>query len=264
MRCGKVMRTSPYFEQALFYGQSPATDQFFEERSEYLFQVLGKESFIEIHDQLPWPQEAPNGSNLLGSKQKCDSSLDDDFSSVPPSPLDQCLYLDEEPPRYIEVPGLRRQIVRDSQDLKQIAEVRDSVRAHLTPTNIGIAVEDTKRNFRIWLDFSLLGLTLFIQVVLISMSSFIRQRHSHSRLLVTRELFETLMSEFHVLPRFREFVLLFGAKHGENELEPPLLRFRRLQAGNSELGCQSCPGFGIVSDEKHLSVADWSRYCIWT
>lgn len=124
MDSSRRMKTSPYFEQALFYGQSAATDQFFEDRSKDLFQLLGKESFVEIHDQLSWPQEAPNGSSFLDIKKRDDSILSDDFSSVPPSPLDQCLYLDEEPPRYVEVPGLRRQTARDSQDLKQIAEVR--------------------------------------------------------------------------------------------------------------------------------------------
>ena len=87
--------------------------------------------------------------------------------------------------------------------------------------------------------------------------SFIHQRHSHSRLLVTRELFETLMSELHVLPRFKEFVLLFGAKFGENELEPPQLRFRRLQP--KAIGPQSdqCrPEFGTVPHCTLLVIAD--------
>ena len=87
--------------------------------------------------------------------------------------------------------------------------------------------------------------------------SFIRQRHSHSRLLVTRKLFETLMSEFHVLPRFKEFVLLFGAKYGENELEPPQLRFRRLQprATGPEID-QYSPGFGTMPYCTLLATAD--------
>ncbi|KAL2047080.1 hypothetical protein N7G274_001099 [Stereocaulon virgatum] len=208
------MKTSPYFEQVLFYGQSAANDQFFEDRSEDLFQLPGKESFVEIHDQLPWPQEAPNGSSFLNSQKRDDSMLSDDFSSVPSSPLDQCLYLDEGPPRYVEFPGLRWHTARDSQDLKQIAE-------------------ETRNNFRI---------------------CFIRQRHSHSRLLVTRELFEALMSELHVLPRFREFVLLFGAKHGENELEPPQLRFRRLQTGSTGLRRQSCPGFDIAYGLRYVEL----------
>ena len=65
------------------------------------------------------------------------------------------------------------------------------------------------------------------------------------------------MSEFHVLPRFKEFVLLFGAKYGENELEPPQLRFRRLQprATGPQID-QYSPGFGTVPDRILLATAD--------
>ena len=117
------MKASPYFEQALFYTQTPATDQFFEESSNDLFQINGKESYIDIHDQSPYPQEAPNGSSFLSSKEKADPPLEDECSSIPPSPLDQCLYLDEEPPRYFQIPGLRRQEARECEDLKKIAKV---------------------------------------------------------------------------------------------------------------------------------------------
>ena len=74
---------------------------------------------------------------------------------------------------------------------------------------------------------------------------------------MTRELFETLMSEFHVLPRFKEFVLLFGAKFGEKELEPPQLRFRRLQPrATGSHDDQYCPGFGTVPHGTLLGIAD--------
>ena len=117
------MKTSPYFEQVLFYRQTPATDQFFEESSELLFQIDGKESYIEIQDQSSSIQEALNGSSFLDSKGKTDSSLEDEYSSIPPSPLDQTLYPDQEPPRYVQSPGLRRQVARKCEDLTKIARV---------------------------------------------------------------------------------------------------------------------------------------------
>ena len=116
------MKTSPYFEQVLFYAQTPATDQFFEESSDLLFQTDGKESYIDIQDQ-SYLQEALNGSSFLGSKEKNDLSLDDEYSSIPPSPLDQALYLDQEPPRYVQISGLRRQEARNREDVKRIARV---------------------------------------------------------------------------------------------------------------------------------------------
>lgn len=64
------------------------------------------------------------------------------------------------------------------------------------------------------------------------------------RLLVTRELFDAFMSAFQVLPQFWDYVLLFGAKFGENEMSPPPLRFRRLPADTIELRTCCSAGFG--------------------
>lgn len=88
---------------------------------------------------------------------------------------------------------------------------------------------------------------LVAEKLLLISFSFIQQRHSYSRLLINRDLFETLMSEFVILPRFKEFVLLFGAKHGENEVGPPQLRFRRLVKGGHSDSHQKYFGFGINS-----------------
>ena len=76
--------------------------------------------------------------------------------------------------------------------------------------------------------------------------SFIQQRHSYSRLQVTRELFEALMSQFVIFPRFKEFVLLFGAKHGENDIGPPQLRFRNIPAYKEKPDGQLSAGYGTA------------------
>ena len=70
-------------------------------------------------------------------------------------------------------------------------------------------------------------------------NSFLRQRHSYSRLHVAREVFEALMSEFDILPRFKEFVSLFGLRHDENEIGPPQMRFRRRMTSD-------CPSAGLM------------------
>lgn len=54
------------------------------------------------------------------------------------------------------------------------------------------------------------------------------------------------MCRFQVLPQFREYVLLFGAKFCENEMSPPQLRFRRLAADKTELRTSSSAGFGTM------------------
>lgn len=56
--------------------------------------------------------------------------------------------------------------------------------------------------------------------------SIIRQRNSFSRLNITKHFFDFLTSELHIFPQFREFVLCFGVKRGENEISPPQLRYR--------------------------------------
>ena len=53
------------------------------------------------------------------------------------------------------------------------------------------------------------------------------------------------MSLFVVFPRFKEFVLLFGAKHGENEIGPPQLRFRKMPTFKERPGDRLSAGFGI-------------------
>jgi hypothetical protein len=71
--------------------------------------------------------------------------------------------------------------------------------------------------------------------------SVVRQRNSYSRLSITRELFEFLLLKCRILPRFKEFVLCFGIKSGENEVGPPQLRFRPLSLQPDGEGME---GFG--------------------
>lgn len=72
-----------------------------------------------------------------------------------------------------------------------------------------------------------------------------------SRLLVTRKLFDAFMFRFEVHPQFWEYILLFGAKFGENEMSPPQLRFRRLAAYKTELRTRYSGGFG--TEIRHIT-----------
>ena len=53
------------------------------------------------------------------------------------------------------------------------------------------------------------------------------------------------MDTFNIFPRFKEFVLLFGAKRFENEIGPPQIRYRKLtkRLDGSPLR-NRCFGFG--------------------
>ena len=77
--------------------------------------------------------------------------------------------------------------------------------------------------------------------------SFVHQRHSFSRLNLTEYMFNALMNEFHIFPRFKEFVLLFGSKRRDSEIGVPQLRFRHLLVPASKPLEHDCVGFGNVS-----------------
>ena len=114
------MQTSNYIKQALFYQPSHATYQYFESKSEALFQRPGKKSFIEVHHQQPGQQKLPSPAPVLDSKQ------DSDCSSVRSSLLDRshCSSLDvDPPPTYNKSPILLRQDILDPKDVQQIETV---------------------------------------------------------------------------------------------------------------------------------------------
>ena len=112
------MRTSLHLEQALFYSQSPATDQFFETRSEQLFEVSGGGSSIEIHVQLP--SQAKNPSELRDGLEVSDEEYENSPTPTAPLPIDWCHYLRATPPGYDGTPGLRWQKVMDPDKLRKI------------------------------------------------------------------------------------------------------------------------------------------------
>lgn len=114
------MQTSNYLKQALFHQSSHETDQFFESRSEALFQRPGKKSFIEVHHQLPGQQKLPNSKAVLGIVQ------DTDCPAVRPFFLDQSgrSSLDEDPPpTYGSSPRLHKQKILDLKDVQRIEMV---------------------------------------------------------------------------------------------------------------------------------------------
>lgn len=100
-------------------------------------------------------------------------------------------------------------------------------------------------------------------------SSFLHQRHSYSRLRLTAAMFNALMTEFHIFPRFKEFILLFGSKRGDNEIAVPQLRFRRnvarietpLEKRHSGFGTDSNPSSSVVDDAKIFRMCLRSQVC---
>ncbi|KAJ8110297.1 hypothetical protein OPT61_g6826 [Boeremia exigua] len=82
---------------------------------------------------------------------------------------------------------------------------------HLAPRDVENFVHETKNDFRVF---------------------YLRQRHSYSRLQITKETFEQLLNSCHVFPRFTEYVIGLCSKTSDAEVGPPPLKFRPLRSAN--------------------------------
>ena len=85
---------------------------------------------------------------------------------------------------------------------------------YLAPGDIETFVKATKSDFRVF---------------------YLRQRHSFSRLQITKEAFERLLIACRVFPRFNEYVIEFGRKKNETEVGPPPLKYRSICTTTSNL-----------------------------
>lgn len=156
--------------------------------------------------------------------QKGPIELNVEAASCPSPPVDHCRFPAWEPPHYVGSHGLHRQYVSNSHELQNIVSTSSSC-------------------FRI---------------------CFISQRHSYSRLNITRELFEALISEFHIFPRFKEFVLLFGAKCREYEIGPPRMRFRPLFVNTTEPVQRRYAGFECAYGFRYVELNNRDRRKPWS
>ena len=130
------MAASQYLEQTLFKEQNPAADQLFEERSESLFEPGDGKSFVDIHVERPWQKgrskevdiqdERRNFYEETSEVKLLSEHKREPHFSEPPSPVDKCSYLSQEPPRYNEAPGFQPERVCGWQELTKIASVGTS------------------------------------------------------------------------------------------------------------------------------------------
>ena len=76
-------------------------------------------------------------------------------------------------------------------------------------------------------------------------------------------MFDDIVLEFDVLPRFREFAMLFGSKSRENEIGPPQMRFRKLVDKSNDPVQAICTGFGKYQEQRSGAVSNIPRMCLW-
>jgi len=112
------MKTSSYYEKALFDDGTAAIDDYFETRVGQLFELSKERSQIEFHFQRPPHQvdgDAKAAFDAVSKTPEWDSDLGSDSTA---EPSDQSCHLGE-PPRYTEAPVLRSKIT----DVKSLSEL---------------------------------------------------------------------------------------------------------------------------------------------
>lgn len=124
-----TMKWSSSFDRTLFYDSSPATDQFFEDRSTQLFETDDEKSCVQLHIQPHLPegrQDRSNRDSQSRAKIRTESISDSDCNSpsISALPVDQSRYLRGDPPKYVGAPGLILQEVLDASALHEIAMVK--------------------------------------------------------------------------------------------------------------------------------------------
>ncbi len=117
------MNTSSCTEKAPSYEQRPAADDFFQARSQYLFDNNEQSSNIEVYGQLPVDQEIPSKANCFNEDRKTKWQVDTDPSTVLPPPSDQISCSDGDVPLYNGKPTRGWQKIGDGELLKAVAEV---------------------------------------------------------------------------------------------------------------------------------------------
>jgi hypothetical protein len=235
------METSSYFERTLFYDRSPAAEEYYARSAQSLFETDPQRSRIEVRIQssvdasyYERKQErvTPNqpnedekagleavvsrGTGPASGKAEAQQSHKDYLSKV-----DRNQDVDVE----LKSPASESEYawsLSSKASSTALSTALDQHRGSSPPSYPGppkLTVVDldtetvqsfvkrTRTDFRVF---------------------YLRQRHSYSRLQITKELFEQLLRACHVFPRFNEYLIGFGLKTSDSEVGPPPLKFRPL------------------------------------
>jgi hypothetical protein len=219
----EIMEVSQYFERTLFYDRSPAADEYYERSAGLIFENDISRCRIEVcyqscratleHTTVQPGDNEDTERDSKGPRESCkDNSLDGidsgDGNKVYDSDGD---FWPSGHASSTELPDALDQ--RRGGSNPPLYPGRPKLTIHaLDVTDIDTFGRETKHNFRVF---------------------YVRQRHSHSRLQITKEVFEELLRSCHAFPRFNEYLIGFGSKQSENEVGPPPLKFRALYTGRS-------------------------------
>ena len=128
----EAMRTSSYFNDALFYNQNSVIDQYFEKRSAQIFTSDKATSYIDIYYQSRSKKITLEETSLDDKKRSDSQKPDPDLywqtesaplTPVDHEPVDHESFLYQCPPRYNGSPGIETRKLSDVNLLSQIAVV---------------------------------------------------------------------------------------------------------------------------------------------
>ncbi|KAF2797930.1 hypothetical protein K505DRAFT_126262 [Melanomma pulvis-pyrius CBS 109.77] len=230
------METSRYFERTLFYDRSPAADEYYERSADLIFEKDPGQSTIEVRVQ--------SSIDVSFYKQKDEAEPKDrdrdNKSESPPKSLHSMS------PRKLSIPKVKIEYTETREDAGLVSDDEEdswSLSSKASSTALPTALDQRRGGDPptypglpklAVVDLDLGKLSGFIRHTNENFRVFyLRQRHSHSRIKVTKEIFEQLLRSCHVFPRFNEYIIGFGLKNSESEIGPPPLKFRPLCNSNS-------------------------------
>ncbi|KAF2692086.1 hypothetical protein K458DRAFT_9680 [Lentithecium fluviatile CBS 122367] len=263
------MDTSRYFERTLFHDRSPAADEYYARSAESVFETNPEQCKIEVRiqsslDASYYEAKAENGAS---------SSLKDgiEINAGASAPYNdrsadlKAAFSDCRKETASKIKCTRNAEVDESLSTDSDSDGTWSLSSKASSTALSSALDQhqgpcpptypgppklnvveldagkvqsfvrrTKGDFRVF---------------------YLRQRHSYSRLQITKELFEQLLTSCHVFPRFNEYLIGFGLKTSESEVGPPPLKFRPLCSSHNN----SYHGFECSYILRYIEFTNRSR-----
>ena len=252
------METSPYFERTVFYDRSPDIDDYYEDYADQIFEKETSKVKIEVRVQ-SCSDDISSGLTRGGSrlgKYKAQKSTDDqDRAEVKPwSQEPTSISSSEEQDDTINEVGVGSNGHYSGESTAYDEEYNDSIFSCASSTALPAAMDQRRGPSEPPLYPGLPKLTIdhiasndIETFVRQSKNDFrvvyLRQKHSFSRLQITKEAFELLLKTCRVFPRFNEYVIGFGKKSSEVEVGPPPFRYRFIYTTSD----RSWRGFGTLN-----------------
>lgn len=235
------MEATGYFERTLFYDRSPAADEFYEGSADQIFERDSAKTQIAVRVQScsNATQYERNNKGEPRSRTKHKGKL----KSHEESKYNEGETMDSHGDGYLV--GVERSSLSANQDTSDDDDSRSSTsRASSTALPLAMDQRQTGSGPPLYpglpklacIDITPIEIESFVERTRHDFRVFyLRQRHSYSRLQITREDFERLLVSCHVFPRFNEYVIGFGNKTCEVEVGPPPLKFRTIYTSRSNM-----------------------------